>query len=176
MYLTCPSCGKVNEVPELLIPSATLKATCSQCGAKIVSRVPARLQERRAGRRRGSEVKRRGEASAAKKSSPEEQSQGRPAHDARRADAGPTEAKLGALAKGLTPERLAGLIASDLLLYNRDKIARSSAEGRLLSALAPDIVEAWEFYKKRVGVQIALGTSYFRDAINKLSPDGEPLL
>jgi len=83
---------------------------------------------------------------------------------------------LGTVAKGLDPERLAGLVASDILLYNREKIQESAAEGRLLSSMAIEIVEAWEFYKKRVGGHTALGTSYFRDALNNVLSGGDPIV
>lgn len=80
------------------------------------------------------------------------------------------------MARGLDPERLARLIASDMLLYNRDKVQGNAPRGRLLSSMAADILEAWEFYKRRVGVHTALGTSYFRDALNEILAGGDPVI
>lgn len=80
------------------------------------------------------------------------------------------------VAKGLNPERLAKLVASDMLLYNREKVERTAEEGCLLSAMAAEIVEAWEFYKGRVGEETAKGTPYFRDAINKILGGSDPIL
>lgn len=80
------------------------------------------------------------------------------------------------VAKGLDPERLAKLVASDMLLYNREKIERTGKKGCLLSDMAAEIVEAWEFYKGRVGEEAAKGTPYFRDAINNSFGEGDPIL
>jgi hypothetical protein len=80
------------------------------------------------------------------------------------------------VAKGLDPERLAKLVASDMLLYNREKIERAVGQGCLLSDMAAEIVEAWEFYKGRVGEETAKGTPYFRDAVNNIFGEGNPVL
>jgi hypothetical protein len=80
------------------------------------------------------------------------------------------------VAKGLDAERLAKLVASDMLLYNREKIERTIAEGRLLSSMAAEIVEAWEFYKGRVGEEVAKGKPHFRDAVNGILGGGDPIL
>jgi rRNA maturation protein Nop10 len=173
MLLSCPNCGTITEITDILIPSARLTATCSGCGGKIGGTVPARLDG----------AKPPGK-SRAKKPAPARSSRppgiNRPPEVNKPArSSGPPEASrptLGSVAKGLDPERLAGLVASDLLLYNREKIQESAAEGRLLSSMATEIVEAWEFYKKRVGGHTALGTSYFRAALNNVLSGGEPII
>lgn len=220
MLLSCPNCGTLTQVADVLIPSARLTATCSGCGAKIGGTVPSRLDSmpsafkrrkeggRRAGRKgapegegaarageggRGEERAGEGGHESGGVGGPKRAGVGRAGEGGRtapEAGARPSERgsgqgasgsggkgqggraefrpDLGAASRGLDPERLARLVASDLLLYNRDKIQQAAAEGRLLSSMAGDIVEAWEFYKKRVGIHTALGTSYFRDALNSV--------
>jgi hypothetical protein len=80
------------------------------------------------------------------------------------------------VAKGLDAERLAKLVASDMLLYNREKVEETVGQGCLLSSMAAEIVEAWEFYKGRVGEEAAKGTPYFRDAINSILGGSNPVL
>jgi transcription elongation factor Elf1 len=238
MLLSCPNCGTVTQVADVLIPSARLTATCSGCGARIGGTVPSRLdsvssgskQKRAAAGAGGGRRARQGAEDAAAKGdragrSPAPQSAGGEGErgsgdgggsgvgeagggvDGReKGDSGDggrsREAKpsgqdskagepgagdggrgatgfrpgLGAASRGLDPERLARLVASDMLLYNREKIQKAAAEGRLLSSMATEIVEAWEFYKKRVGPQTALGTSYFRDALNVVLAGGDRVI
>ena len=174
MLLSCPNCGNVTKIADVLIPSARLTATCSGCGAKIGGTVPARLAEGKPGGDRKRAPRGGGAGAGAKRKTkpPEAKSQKK-----NRAPTGEADRpSLGPVAKGLDAERLAGLIASDMLLYNRGKIQKNGAQGRLLSSMATEIVEAWEFYKKRVGGHTALGTSYFRDALNNVLSDGDPII
>jgi hypothetical protein len=177
MLLSCPNCGTVNKIADVLIPSARLTATCSRCGGKIGGTVPSRLDGGRPGtKREGDKPK----TAANEAASGVERPPGGTGGDAAAPGTGDGgdrgRQSLGAVSKGLDPERLAGLVASDMLLYNRDKIQKNAAGGRLLSSMATEIVEAWEFYKKRVGSHTALGTSYFRDALNNVLSDGDPII
>jgi len=185
MLLSCPNCGTVTEIADVLIPSARLTATCSGCGGKVGGTVPARLA---GGRRIAKRGAKRPEISGPSRPSGKTGSRargkprgaGKPQEGTKTPEAGGAREvarpALGTVARGLDPERLAGLVASDMLLYNREKIQESAAEGRLLSSMATEIVEAWEFYKKRVGGHTALGTSYFRDALNNVLSGGSPIL
>ena len=167
MELNCPNCGSASEVPGLLIPGARVTTTCPKCGSKFGGTVPARPDARRGaprsnedrGTRSGESRRRRGrDRRDAKKHSPE------------------ARTPLRVVAKGLDSERLAKLVASDMLLYNREKIERTLREGRLLSSMAAEIVEAWEFYKGRVGEETAKGEPHFRDAMNSILGGGDPIL
>ena len=189
MLLSCPNCGTVTEVADVLIPCARLTATCTRCGAKIGGTVPARLDfrapaSRRKGRARDYEGPRTGrEGGASPRTGGDRSARGEHSAGAQRgagedpaAGRVPARPRLHTVAHGLDPERLARLVASDMLLYNRDKIQRSAADARLLSSMSSEIVEAWEFYKKRVGVPTALGTSCFRDALNSVLGGGDPVI
>jgi hypothetical protein len=243
MLLSCPSCGTVTQVADVLIPSARLTATCSGCGARIGGTVPSRLDSApsgtkqkggegpAAGREKRAAAERRpaGAAGTGGRGEPPNENRGsaggsgeggrkgaggpqasgggegadvghretgasedggREDKKAGRSDSGSKAQApgagekgrgvfrpgLGVASRGLDPERLAKLVASDMMLYNREKIQGAAAEGRLLSTMAPEIVEAWEFYKKRVGVHTALGTSYFRDALNHVLAGGDSVI
>lgn len=209
MLLSCPNCGTITKVADVMIPSARLTATCSGCGVKIGGTVPSRLHPGPSGANpggggRSSESRRKGpsgrpsdpKATGSESSggeSPDEAAKGMRAGGKRRTRSSGANEKDGiglrppdsgevaeggtrTVARGLDPERLARLIASDMLLYNRDKVQGNAPRGRLLSSMAADILEAWEFYKRRVGVHTALGTSYFRDALNEILAGGDPVI
>lgn len=180
MLLSCPHCGSVTEIADVLIPSARLTATCSGCGGKIGGTVPARLDGSKPagkpGRKGAKRARPRGSKGISKPAGSAVAGDAASAEEGNSADPPAGMPSLGSVSKGLDPERLAGLVASDLLLYNRDKIQKGAAGRRLLSSMATEIVEAWEFYKKRVGNHTALGTSYFRDALNKVLSDGDPII
>lgn len=221
MLLSCPNCGTVTEIADILIPSARLTATCAGCGGKIGGTVPARLDQgnpkaKRPKKGRGGfgrpSKSRAADTSERRKATPDEsvgvktsagRSERKSSPGARRGEAGsgadlrksksvggrnvradelkpavtdPVKPSLGSVARGLDPERLAKLVASDMLLYNRDKVQKTLAEGCLLSSMASEIAEAWDFYKRRVGVHTALGTSYFRDALNSVISGGDPVI
>lgn len=181
--LTCPNCGNVTEVADVMIPSARLTARCSRCGAKVGGTVPARLDSRADKGSRGKTHKQGRKPMGRPREASDGDGKERDGAPEQRAPAAPSAERGGAPAKGLpavtrglAPERLARLVASDMLLYNRDKVERSIAGGRLLSSMATEIVEAWEFYKKRAGENTALGTSYFRDALNDVLGGGKPIV
>lgn len=51
-------------------------------------------------------------------------------------------------------QRLARTIASDILLYNRDKVEQGIKEDRLFELLEPEIKEGRELYASRVSAEI----------------------
>ena len=175
MELTCPSCGARTEVPGVLIPAARLTTTCPKCGVKFGGTVPARAEARRGTMRPSSHAERR---PGSEPDGPEHKGPRNSADGSNGAAGGRGEDRppLRVAAKGLDAARLAKLVVSDMLLYNRDKIESTVKDGRLLSAMAAEILEAWEFYKGRVGEEAAKGTPYFRDAMNSILGGGEPVL
>ena len=51
-------------------------------------------------------------------------------------------------------QRLARTIASDLLLYNRDRVEQGIKEDKLFELLEPEIKEGRELYASRVSAEI----------------------
>jgi hypothetical protein len=70
-------------------------------------------------------------------------------------------------------KRLARVLVSDILIYNRDKRDEALAEGTLMTALGEDIKKSWELYKEKVGPDLASSTNYFKEALNEILADGQ---
>ncbi|HEY4221519.1 MAG TPA: hypothetical protein VGO62_09255 [Myxococcota bacterium] len=67
-----------------------------------------------------------------------------------------------------TPERairLARTIASDISLYNEEKIVRGLAEDKLFTELSDEIEEGRELYRARVSQELYDRTNFFDRAV-----------
>lgn len=67
-----------------------------------------------------------------------------------------------------TPERairLARTIASDISLYNEEKIVRGLSEDKLFTELADEIEEGRELYRARVSQELYERTNFFDRAV-----------
>ncbi|MGF1510946.1 MAG: hypothetical protein ACFB9M_15745 [Myxococcota bacterium] len=67
-----------------------------------------------------------------------------------------------------TPEaanRLARTIASDISLYNEEKIVRAIREDSLFEALEPEIQEGLQLYESRVDGRLRSSTNFFHRAL-----------
>jgi hypothetical protein len=67
-----------------------------------------------------------------------------------------------------TPERairLARTIASDISLYNEEKIVRGLAEDKLFTELAEELEEGRELYRARVAPELYERTNFFDRAV-----------
>ena len=67
-----------------------------------------------------------------------------------------------------TPERairLARTIASDISLYNEEKIMRGLAEDKLFTALSDELEEGRELYRARVAPDLYERTNFFDRAV-----------
>jgi len=61
--------------------------------------------------------------------------------------------------------RLARAIASDISLYNEQKIVRGIEQDNLFETLKDEIEEGRELFKSRVSVEVFTKTNYFDRAI-----------
>lgn len=61
--------------------------------------------------------------------------------------------------------RLARAIASDISLYNKDKIARALQEDNLFESLREEIEEGRSLYKSRVSVEVYKEHNFFDRAL-----------
>ncbi|MEM1022283.1 MAG: hypothetical protein AAGD10_19470 [Myxococcota bacterium] len=67
-----------------------------------------------------------------------------------------------------TPEganRLARTIASDISLYNEEKIIKAIQEDSLFDALRPEIQEGLQLYESRVDPELRSSTNFFNRAL-----------
>jgi len=69
--------------------------------------------------------------------------------------------------------RLARVLVSDILCYNRDRRDRALVEGNLMAVLGDEIKKSWELYKQKVGPELANSTNYFKEALNEILADGQ---
>jgi len=74
------------------------------------------------------------------------------------------------------PRNLARALVSDILFYNRDSRDRGLAEGKTLAYLGKEIARSWDTYKERVGLETAVESDYFRQAVNEILGEGRVVL
>ena len=74
------------------------------------------------------------------------------------------------------PRTLARALVSDILFYNRDSRDRGIAEGKILACLGKEIARSWDTYKERVGLEKAVETDFFRQAVNEILGEGRDVL
>jgi len=69
--------------------------------------------------------------------------------------------------------RLARVLVSDILWYNRDRRDAALRDGTLMTSLSEEIKKSWELYKEKVGPDAAHSTNYFKEALNEILADGQ---
>ncbi|MCX5800956.1 MAG: zinc-ribbon domain-containing protein [Candidatus Eisenbacteria bacterium] len=74
------------------------------------------------------------------------------------------------------PRNLARALISDVLFYNREKRDKGLAEGKVLAYLGKEIARSWELYKDRLGIENAVGTDDFREAVNDILGENKEIL
>jgi len=74
------------------------------------------------------------------------------------------------------PRILARALVSDILFYNRDSRDRGLAEGKTLAYMGREIARSWDTYKERVGLETAVETDFFRQAVNEILGEGGVIL
>jgi len=65
-------------------------------------------------------------------------------------------------------KRLAQMLVTDIAYADLERLSRAREERTVLRAYAGDIRRAFEFYRSRVGEDLARDTAYFRDAIESI--------
>jgi len=71
--------------------------------------------------------------------------------------------------------RFARVLASDMLIYNRELVERSRAEGTLLREMEQEIQRSWELWRNRFPEESENEPGLFRDALDHFLADGENL-
>jgi predicted Zn finger-like uncharacterized protein len=71
--------------------------------------------------------------------------------------------------------RLAKALASDLVLYNKDKVAQGLSDGTLAELLGPEIRRSWEYYCQQIPKHIVDSTEYFKEQLNKIVGKGKEI-
>ncbi|MBN1433658.1 zinc-ribbon domain-containing protein [Candidatus Fermentibacterales bacterium] len=71
--------------------------------------------------------------------------------------------------------RLARVLASDMLIYNRELVEQAKREGNLPSAMGAEIKRSWDLWSSRFSREIVEGTNLFREALNEVLAGGDDL-
>ncbi len=69
--------------------------------------------------------------------------------------------------------RLARVLVSDILWYNRERRDAALRDGTLMTSLGEEIKKSWELYKEKVGPEAAHSTNYFKEALNEILANGQ---
>jgi len=62
-------------------------------------------------------------------------------------------------------QRLARAIASDISLYNDEKIVRGIQQDNLFEAIAPELEEGRDLYRSRVSAELYGATNFYERAV-----------
>lgn len=71
--------------------------------------------------------------------------------------------------------RLAKALASDLVLYNQDKVEEGLRDGTLAQLLGSEIRRSWEYYCQQIPKHIVDNSDYFKDQLNKIVGKGKEI-
>ena len=71
--------------------------------------------------------------------------------------------------------RLAKALASDLVLYNQDKVEEGLRDGTLAQLLGSEIRRSWEYYCQQIPKHIVDSTDHFKQQLNKIVGKGKEI-
>jgi hypothetical protein len=70
-------------------------------------------------------------------------------------------------------QRIARALVSDIVAYHKKRVEEALANGRLRTEFRDEIMKSWDEYVAQVGVELAKGTPFFRDALNEILARGQ---
>lgn len=156
MIIQCQGCAAKYFLPEDKVPEHALKVRCPKC--KAVFTLEPRVETVPAAAAHRPDVVLEVDTAAPTPPSSE------PATTPRRRAGRSKEDRA---------KRLARVLVSDILIYNREKREEGLAEGTLMTVLGEEIKKSWELYKEKVGSDVASSTNYFKEALNEILADGQ---
>ena len=199
MIIQCQSCAAKYFLPEEKVPVNPLKVRCPKCQAVFMlapqrERVAAAAQPASAPKRKPApateppvmkaappEIEPVDVESPMAQAMPAPAAEEKPAAKETPAASGPQAAPAAAPSRssrgGKSAEdrakRLARVLVSDILWYNRDRRDAALRDGTLVTSLGEEIKKSWELYKEKVGPEAAHSTNYFKEALNEILADGQ---
>jgi predicted Zn finger-like uncharacterized protein len=171
MNVSCTSCHTIYRVDPRKVPEAGVRARCSACRAVFaVGRQPAG----------GEPEAPRASAPVAAPPAPAPTPEPAPAPATPAPTAPePTAAvdedvpRFGGQDPHAKAQRLARALVSDMIVYHPERHQRGLREGTLRQEFRDEIRKSWEEYVDQVGREMAHGTPYFRDALNRILARGQ---
>ena len=165
MIIQCQGCAAKYFLPEDRVPHDPLKVSCPKCKA-VFTLVPRHEPV-------GAAVAPDAPA-AAPAIEPVAAPSPSPAAAPARTDAPKKQrGRKGGNSKEDRAKRLARVLVSDILWYNREKRDQALQDGTLMATLSEEIKKSWELYKEKVGPEVAQSTDYFKEALNEILADGQ---
>ncbi len=179
MIIQCQSCAAKYFLSEEKIPANPVKVRCPKCQAVFAlaprsERVPVGAAVGAAAPSASSTIDIEPTATPRKKAAtaaPLEVDDDTPSRAKPSAPAAPSKPARGS--KEDRAKRLARVLVSDILYYNRERRDQALRDGNLMTALSEEIKKSWELYKEKVGPEAAQSTSYFKEALNEILADGQ---
>lgn len=171
MIIQCQGCAAKYFLPEERVPENPTKVKCPKCKA-VFTLVP-KAEPVAAGRtaRPAMDVGPEAVAVPPMEKAPAEPVAAEPAAPVE--DRAQTQKRRAAHGKEDRAKRLARVLVSDILIYNREKRDESLADGTLMTVLGDEIKKSWELYKEKVGPDVANSNNYFKEALNEILADGQ---
>jgi predicted Zn finger-like uncharacterized protein len=199
MIIQCQSCAAKYFLSEERIPASPLKVRCPKCRAVFMlagrkERVPGNVAAPSVATPRSEEAMAHAPARpaavaavveavpAVEAAAPAMNAASDPAVAA--GESAPTPATTPAAPEAARParggksaddraKRLARVLVSDILWYNRERRDAALRDGTLMTSLGEEIKKSWELYKEKVGPEAAHSTNYFKEALNEILADGQ---
>ncbi len=162
MIIQCQSCAAKYFLPEEKVPDHPLKVRCPKCRGVF------RLEQRQARVPAGAGV---GHTASRPPVTPAPAPE--PAPDPAAGAATASREKRGGRSPEDRAKRLARVLVSDILWYNRERRDQALQDGTLMTALGDEIKKSWELYKEKVGTETAQSTNYFKEALNEILANGQ---
>ncbi len=175
MIITCETCQAKYNIDDRKIPPQGAKAKCTKCGGVLIIRraepetpqvvIPERRPE-------------------VTPPPPVAEPKPQPRVEPPVAKPRPEPEEEPPIDAGLSEEdkrwherarRLAKVLASDLVLYHKDKVEKGLREGTLAQLLGSEIRRSWEYYCQQIPKHVVASTNYFKEALNRIVGKGREI-
>jgi predicted Zn finger-like uncharacterized protein len=171
MIIQCKGCSAKYFLSDEKVPAKPLRVRCPKCGAVFKLKPLSETRNNVIGAQRANVVasmksssdKVTEEAKRSAAVSVEE----RPSHPGAKQSSGNSKDK--------RARRLARVLVSDILYYNKEKRDQALIDGDLMAVLGDEIKKSWELYKEKVTAEVAGSTNYFKEALNEILADGQKI-
>lgn len=183
MNISCPSCEAVYRVDPDRVPVEGVVARCRECngtfrvgaaasgdGMTAAPRTPAPPSAEPAGEPQSSAAATAPEAAG---TGPAETAAAEPEPEATAEVAVPERPAFGPQDPHQRAQRIARALVSDITVYHPERVERSRSQGTLRTEFRDEILKSWDEYVQQVGDEMARGTNYFREALNRILAQGQ---
>lgn len=171
MIIQCQGCAAKYFLATDQVPPKPIKVRCPKCGAVFRLQPPPAENENLVAKLKGqvlpSNTTSPGQAAETPRRSASVSTEERPVKR--------TGTKSQTERKDDRARRLARVLVSDILWYNKEKRDQALIDGNLMTVLGEEIKKSWELYKEKIGPEMANSTGYFKEALNEILADGQKI-